>query len=221
MRAGLAAATVTMVIAAAGTFANPVLGGDGIYATLSVGGAISHEMSNDGTLLNFDTELDPGYAFAGSLGYRWDEGWRLEIEAGYAEFDVSDITVTRAGGTGASTGAQAGAGVIDVESVMANMIIELSDDANWRPYLLGGVGMVTIDLTNVQAGGVQLVDDQSTAFAYQMGFGIDYQINPGWWLGGAYRFMGTADINLEDSANNAFETELKAHYFNLRGTVDF
>jgi len=221
VRTSFGVAVITVVVAAAGTFTNPVLGGDGIYATLSAGGAISHEMSNDGPLLNFDTELDSGYAFAGSVGYRWDEGWRLEVEAGFTEFDIGDIVVTNAGGTNASTGTQAGTGVVNIESVTANMIIELSGSADWRPYLLGGAGMATVDQANVGTSGAELVNDVTTAFVYQMGVGLDYRIHPGWWLGGAYRFMGTGDINMEDAGGQSFETQLMAHYFNLRGTVDF
>ncbi len=197
------------------------LADSGFYGSLAVGGSLPHDSKNVGNTLNFNTELDPGYAASLAVGYRFGDGWRFEAEATRAQSEVSSIRVKNAGTTGAALGTSSGDGTVSSNMLMVNLIMEFNTRSKWHPYLLGGIGAAHVDMADISVGGVALTDDETTAFAFQAGLGIDYSLDSDWRLGLAYRYFSTSDLNYNDAANVAFESELATHILNVRALRDF
>lgn len=101
-----------------------------------------------------DVDTDGGYAIGASLGYvpptevPFFNMTRYELEYTFRRNDAE----------------AAGAGEVDVQTLLANMIVDFNTDTSWTPYIGGGLGMAEVDYS----GG----DD--SVFAWQLMAGLDY-----------------------------------------------
>jgi opacity protein-like surface antigen len=98
-------------------------------------------------------DLDTTLYISGSLGYDINLYVAIYIEAGWREFDFSDIDA-------------------DVTSVplLLNIRYTFAPDAQWSPYVFGGLGMSLNDINASDAD----IDD---SFAGQVGGGAEYYVN--------------------------------------------
>jgi len=115
-------------------------------------------------MAEFDADI--GYVFGGAVGYQWDNGLVLEVEAAYRrnQLDIRVIGNAFAHSTN-STGATSDftrastasynseitidgdAGHVLAVSVMANAWYEFNlSNETWKPYIGGGIGIAWLDL---------------------------------------------------------------------------
>jgi len=98
-------------------------------------------------------DLDATVYISGSLGYDLNSYFSIYAEAGWREFDFSDIDA-------------------DVTSVpvILNVKYTFAPDAQWSPYVFGGLG---ISLNDINASDA----DIDNSFAGQAGGGAEYHVN--------------------------------------------
>lgn len=132
-----------------------------------------------GTLATAD--FDTGWSAFIDMGYRWENNWRVEFEAGYRQNDVDCVAV------GAGPCAGSNWGDISQTTLMANVIhdIPLSDDTTLSIGLGLGADYVQADSPFTQ--------DDDWVFAGQALLELSHQITDRLELVLTYRFLTTDD----------------------------
>jgi outer membrane protein OmpA-like peptidoglycan-associated protein len=133
-----------------------------------------------------EVDADLGWAAIGTVGYRFGNGLRTELEGGY-RFNDGDIA-----GVSANT---------ETFSGMANLLYDWDLDLIVEPYLGAGVGAVNSEMAN----------DSEWAFAYQGIAGLSVEFNQ--WVEAFvdYRFLGTIGYEDADPLGNELDDELMNH----------
>ena len=164
----------------------------------------------------------------GSLGYRFDNGLRLEGELGYAESDFDDLTITNDGGLGAAFGVGSLNGLsleadgdVSVFRFMVNGFFDFDLDSSWTPYIGGGIGLANVSINDIAVLGVTIADDDDTVFAYQIGAGVRFDMDQSWGLSVDYRYFGTEDPSFDDVTGASFDSEFDSHIIRLGVLVKF
>lgn len=208
------------------------------YGSFSVGGVILDDSENSGafsrnfltgtgttipnnTLLpagasvGWDTEFDTGYALSASIGRRFGDNIRGEIELAFQSNDVETHRNVQAGGIpldsqdvgvlisgapqqGATVGAVVadGQGSVETTFLMANVYYDFTGFGDFTPYVGAGIGagFVSVDYS---PSGVGIVDDDDTVFAYQVIAGGTYDLNDRTAVFAQYRYRATEDVETQ------------------------
>jgi len=155
---------------------------------------------NNSAVYQDEVEFDPGINIGGTGGY--DFGYfRFEGEISYRNSEINSITDQN------GVKYRRADGNLGVAAFMANAFFDLHNASRVTPYLGGGIGFATLQLsdtygTDQTSARWRLYDEgDDTVFAYQVGAGVDIAINRRFSLDVGYRYFGTetAKIN-EDSA---------------------
>jgi outer membrane protein OmpA-like peptidoglycan-associated protein len=128
---------------------------------------------------------DIGWAGIGTIGARFGNGLRAELEGGY-RFNDGDIN-----GVSAST---------KTWDAMANLLYDLETGTFIEPYIGVGLGAVNTEMAN----------DSEWAFAYQGIAGVSFEVND--WVEPFvdYRYLGTAGLDA-DPLGNDLDDEMSNH----------
>jgi opacity protein-like surface antigen len=142
-----------------------------------------------------------GWGAGGTLGYMPATTWaplnhmRFEGEVYYHTNDSDNLHTT--GGTAASSGS------MSAVSYMFNVFYDLPTGTGFSPYIGGGLGVSTIDLS--KSSGLLNTGDSDTRFSYQGMVGISYtpQSVPDtiWTLG--YRYLGASSPSYTTTTGKA------------------
>lgn len=153
------------------------------YAGLNIGYAVPGDMSvSSSTAMKLS--LENSASIAGAVGYSVSSvpGLRGEFELGYQSFNADKISVQ--GNVHQASGSTSSV------SFMANVYYNLLEAAGFSPYITSGVGFANLSMD----GRPDPADDTSaTVFAWQVGAGLMYDINPTIAIDGRYRYFATAD----------------------------
>lgn len=155
--------------------------------------------NNSTDFLAYETDPDTGFALGGAIGVhldKWAQGLRAELEASYRRHDVGGVWVS-SDDNGTPTG-----GLIDSNqstfAIMANVWYDF--DCGWKakPYLGGGLGWARskIDGAAFNSTGSDTFIDRENGFAWQLGAGFNYEVQPGVNLGLGYRYFEGPDNEL-------------------------
>jgi OmpA-OmpF porin, OOP family len=180
----------------------------GVY--VGAGAGFNYLMGSSDTIAGRSVDVGFEWGFAGvlSVGYGFGNGLRLELEGSYRQNDVDNIkasgigTLPRASGTAATYG------------IMFNALYDFRVGPV-MPYVGAGVGMAFADWNDVgfgqrtaagNAANLSFGGDSST-FAYQAILGVALPIDsvPGLALTAEYRFLGTAQVELDGRANGVVQ----------------
>jgi opacity protein-like surface antigen len=186
------------------------------YAGLQAQSVFLRDADNRGAQLDFEDESETGYGISGVFGYEFGNGLRLEAEAGYRRNSLERVNVRNDGGLGAAlgfgslNGASLDAdGHIESLNLMANAWYDFKFD-KVRPYIGGGVGLARIAAEGSLAG-VNVLNDEDTVLAYQLGGGIGFDVMPAITLSLDYRYFATRDAALRTVTGNEFDAEYQTH----------
>ncbi len=178
--------------------------GDSWYIAGGLGASFASDSDIKQAGLVITSEFDTGalatFAFGRSFG-----GLRAEGELAYIKNDVSSLKVAGLGSVSAN-------GDVSATSLMANVYYDFNTDSKWKPFIGGGAGYSNLSVNSLSSMGVALADDSAGVFAYQIKAGIGYAFTES--LDGTlgYRFFGTADADLVDTAGMAFSVDgLQTH----------
>lgn len=150
------------------------------------------DFSDGGAGLAGDYELDNTPAFAGAMGLRLDNNWRVEGEISYrrADFDRIDLS---------SSSSNAG-GDIGSWFYLANVYYDF--DYQWRnfqPFVSAGLGLAYHDFTYEDlSGSLSNTNGDSFDLAWQVGAGLKYRYSDNVAFTGNYRYLATSEINIDD-----------------------
>ncbi|MEM6834414.1 MAG: P44/Msp2 family outer membrane protein [Pseudomonadota bacterium] len=168
----------------------------------------------DGTDVGWETEFDTGFAISGAFG-KYFGPIRGELEVAYQSNDVDTHTGVSAGGIDLSaedagvlvTGADNlgptvsqlvadGQGDVSTVFVMANAYYDFRNSSDFTPYLGAGIGIGFVDV-DYSPSATPIIQDNATAFAYQVMAGATYDVSASTGLFLGYRFRGTSDVSVE------------------------
>lgn len=130
-----------------------------------------------------DMEFDNGPIFVGSAGYKWEQGFRTELEFGYREGDVGNVVTP--------TGNVAWTGQQRTWSTMANVLFDIGTSSGVTPYIGAGLGLSWIGWKdNFKGPTTAAFDGTDSKFSWQgiAGLGYDATKNLGLFL--EYRYIG-------------------------------
>jgi len=159
------------------------------------------------TFAAFSTDADTGFVIGGAIGVhldRWCRGLRAELEASYRRHDLNGAwrtTFTTTFGDGPYGSSGAIDGNQSTFAIMANVWYDI--DAGWRlkPYVGGGVGWARtkVDgafLTFSGSTWTTAFSRHDNGFAWQLGAGFNYEVQPGVNVGVGYRYFQGPDVEL-------------------------
>lgn len=157
-----------------------------------------------GDTLNISTnaDFDVGYIVTAMIGYDNIDlapsiGFRPELEIGYLSIDSEDTQTTDdlddVGGGGTDEDAVAVTdGDITVLFGFANAFVDFEIVHGVDLFATGGVGFGQIERD------VNNTEQDDTAFGYNLGAGIDYDVTHDITIEAMYRYMGFVDAELVD-----------------------
>jgi opacity protein-like surface antigen len=189
--------------------------GTGPYMSVGVGGTWVQDADSsykDPAFADFNntTEFDLGFNVAATAGFDFGPA-RLEGEIAYRQNDIDKIEFA---GFLVPPPATFGGDVSSL-SFMANGFWDIPTGSPATPYLGGGIGVANVSANDFKINGDLLVDDDDTVFAYQLGAGIAFELNPNMALDLGYRFFATADPEFTDFEGDKVESEYMTHNASL------
>ena len=192
-------------------FATPALAQEGHWYTAIKGGlngGADAEAASQDVSIGLGTEA--GAAVLWSVGYAWEK-FRVESELSWRSNDLDTATfpgALRFESTGTNT-APAEGGLTNF-AYMLNGAYEMNWTPLFRPFVLAGLGFssVTAELDRIGTQPFNF-DDDKTAFAYQVGAGVEYPLSDSFAMEVSYRFFGTSAVKFSDvDVNNTHHTGL-------------
>jgi outer membrane protein OmpA-like peptidoglycan-associated protein len=172
----------------------------GWYIGAGAGVTFPDSADISGGAVSTDADFDTGWAGVGSLGYAYGNGLRTEIEVGYRQNDIGDLSGV-AGGTGDS----------DALNAMINGLYDFHNSSDFTPYVGAGIGWLNLNLDGVTPVGGATLDDSDDVLAYQGIVGIGYSLTEQIDLFVDYRYLGTEDASMRTSAGVNVDVEYDSH----------
>ena len=153
-----------------------------------------------------DIELSDEMGFALAVGFETAGGQRVELEAAFRSSDIEGANDVRLNSIPVPPSVYRLNGDVDTWSLMVN-VRQVIDVGPVRPYVGGGLGFARHDGTAalavgplpplLPAGLAGVESGHDTVFAYQFMAGVEVDMAEDATLFGGYRYMGTADLEIE------------------------
>ncbi len=166
------------------------------------GGVLFLDDINGTGAATIDAEFDTGWIAGGTLGYELTPALSLEIEgaSGQADLDGLGVNGTRQG---------VFSGDLTYSQVAINLIYEFGPDNRITPYVGVGIGAGFADADFAYTGG--RVNDDDSAFLYQLIGGVKMDLSPRAELFAEYRFGSLDEFTLQTGAGGVTFDELQSH----------
>lgn len=152
--------------------------------------------------------FDAGFVGGLTFGYASKLGFRPELELDYRRNDIRKL-VTPLGDTtdvGGYDNAYTGFGNIWYDFKRPTGLL------SWvHPYVGGGLGVARIGIRNFSVAGVNNVRDYDTAFAYQAGAGVGFDLTPNLTASVDYRYVETDRGGFTDNTGNTINARYRAN----------
>jgi opacity protein-like surface antigen len=174
---------LAMATVAAAALSTPAMAGDGWY--LGLGGGYDQQngyrlqsVPAPGILNNKINAKDSAIGVV-SVGYKWDEGWRLENEFAFTQHDTSLN----------GTGSFAATGGSQISSDMINLLYDIPLGDTWKFTIGGGVGIGGFrGALRTNGTSFDLFRGGHSAFQWQGIAGLSVSVAPDVDLFGEYRY---------------------------------
>ena len=172
----------------------------GYYIGAGLGAALQQDSDLSGTGISGSVDTDMGWVGQLSIGRRYGNGFRSEIEAAYSDAYVDSIS----GATGAG-------GDISSLSAIINGLYDFKLEGPLTPYLGLGIGVARINYDGVTPVGGSRIDDSDTVFAYQGIAGVSYDLGDDMALTADYRYFRTLDPGFRTDGGTSVDSEFGEH----------
>jgi opacity protein-like surface antigen len=170
---------------------------DGMYVSIFGGADFQADESDRlGTVpfIDYDSDSDTGFALGGAIGAgldNWAKGLRAELEVSYRRRGLGFDFIT--------SGTHSHTGVVEANqssfAIMANAWYDI--DMGWKvtPYVGGGIGWARsqFEAHVSNSNFTQTTDDVNSGFAWQLGVGLNYQVDAGVDVGLGYRYVDSPE----------------------------
>lgn len=145
------------------------------------------------------------FSFAGALGLRIDNNWRVETELSYRAADLGTMDVKNIGAFNVG-------GDMSTYLLMANAYYDF--DLNWKkvmPFVTAGLGVAFHDVNlDDSTGNATDASDSDFGVAWQVGGGVKYRVTDDMAFSGGYRYLGTTDVGYR-----GYNMDYSTHEFRL------
>lgn len=181
---------------------------DGFYIGVGAGYNLPHEQDLDVTNADQNIEHTGGPGGLATFGFKYEEGWRAELEAGYRSSAVDSIS-------GAS-----GNGDVDAWTLIVNGLYDFEADG-FTPYVGVGAGLAYVNFDGVSpigtaGGGTTSLNEKSEpALALQALAGVAVDLTDSLALTGQYNFLAIPEVH----ATTANGTDARSEFYNHMFTV--
>ena len=152
-----------------------------------------------------DTDVDNMPNNAGTAKVTYDSGWlgilavgyefagplRTDFEYLWQKNDIDTLSYNNSFGNFQE-------GDLKTQAFMLNGYYDIATGSPWTPYFGAGIGWAKLDLNSP---GLPFSDNDDV-FAYQLMGGVAYAINDQLSVDVQYRFMGTADADIQGADYN-------------------
>ncbi len=171
---------------------------------------VTTEYFNNTSTDNDQVEFDPGINIGGTGGF--DFGYfRVEGEISHKYSEIESITDQNANFRFRNSD-----GNLGVTAFMANAFFDLHNETRVTPYLGGGIGFASLQLSDTRAndssGRLLLYEeDDDAVFAYQVGAGVEIAINRRFSLDLGYRYFGTETATFDNDFDRSSSMKFESH----------
>jgi opacity protein-like surface antigen len=146
-----------------------------------------------GTPGSHTADFDAGFAIAGAVGYRFNRHLRAEVEAGYRQAEIGELTIP-------GLGRLDGDWDIGVVTTLVNVIYDIDyRDAPVVPYVGGGFGY-GLAMLDSDAEAALRMDASSAELAWNLLAGVRFRVTGNALLSVGYRYLETTDPDFDGSA---------------------
>jgi opacity protein-like surface antigen len=158
------------------------------YISAQVGGTYLTDSQISDYYGGASLDYVPGFTagLAGGVKYGM---FRVEGEFGYQTNEIDSINSYDTEEDGPYAGE--GKGDVSAWSFLANFYADFATGTPVTPFVTAGMGMAIVQLNDFFGG-----DYNDKVFAYQVGAGLSYAINPKMNIDLKYRYLATADPSL-------------------------
>lgn len=175
---------------------------EGFYIGVGAAANYAHDDEFDNGVTNPDTEYDWGWGGVGSLGYKYENGLRSELEFGYRGNDIDSV------------GNAAAQGDVQTMSAMLNVLYDFDiTETELDTYVGVGGGIAKVDYDNIRSGGTSLVNDSDTVPAVQGIVGASYPVAESTDVFLNYQYFHAIDPDLRDTSGSRVDTDYDACTF--------
>jgi outer membrane protein OmpA-like peptidoglycan-associated protein len=190
---------------------------DGWY--VGAEGGINFEKNNDFTSPangqnGLHATYKDGYVFGLNTGYSFASGFRPELALDYRRNSLDSLSLSLAGLGSASASQFSGAE--NAYTAMGNLWYDVKSSQGLfsfvHPYLGGGVGAARVGARGFGVSGApDLINEYQTAFAWQAGAGLLFDLDQNIAFSVDYRYLRTNHLNFDAAVGNA-STPLESRY---------
>jgi outer membrane protein OmpA-like peptidoglycan-associated protein len=142
-------------------------------------------------------DLNTGWGALGSVGYKYGNGLRSELEFGYRDAQVNTVSSSAVDG-----------GSERIYSLMANTLYDFSTGAGLNPYLGAGAGVAKVSFDNVRTIGASVLDNADTGFAVQGLAGVSVPVADALSFFAQYQYQHIFDVNANTNAGVEAKSDL-------------
>lgn len=184
-------------------FAAPAQATDGWYLGLGMGGNLMHDQDFEqsvGGNTTADSEHDLGYAGDLTLGYGFTNGFRLELDAGYAMNQFDD-------------GAQlVGTGESELFTYTANLLYDFRNGSDFTPYVGVGAGGAVLMIDDVVAPGTSgRISENNFGWVGKGIAGLTYDYSNYIDLFAQYQYVRSlSDFEFDTSTRDEYDVDYEA-----------
>ena len=144
----------------------------------------------------YNIDMDSGFIIGSAIGTELWDNVRGEIEFAFRSSDSGTINFSH---PGLALNPFSSTGDVTSVTILANLWYDfesISDSRSIRPYIGGGIGIGFIDanIRYVIFPGFGFIDND-TAFAFQVGTGINWELSDRTSLGVGYRLKGLSGVD--------------------------
>ncbi len=162
------------------------------YLGLGAGINFMPDADIDGMGIGTEADYDTGLAGAITLGFKRADGFRSEFEIAGRTNDVDQLQ-----GMGSADGD------VDALTFMGNILYDFQRFGKFKPYVGFGVGLARVRFDGVRPIGGGLINDHDMALAFQGIAGMSFELTDRFEVFGDYRYMGTADLDVQEATSGA------------------
>ncbi|MDE2384598.1 MAG: porin family protein [Alphaproteobacteria bacterium] len=168
---------------------------------------------------HYTVSSNMGYIVGATVGAKWDDRFRTEIELSHAVWGAKDFHYQ---GDGSSNGTASGN--INATYLLANLWLDMPTGGMVTPYVGGGagIGWANADVTFIGTGGEGFVNG-SGGFAFQVGGGIKIAASENIDIDIGYRLKDLTNVVFTDRdfPVNFGPVSLVSHNFQVGMTYKF
>ncbi len=171
---------------------------EGFYVGLGGGANHVHNDKVNNGAGNNSVEFDWGWAGLGTVGYKYDNGLRSELELGYRKNNADTFGPFSADGNVATS------------TAMLNVLYDFDVSDMVDTYVGVGGGVANVDHNRFRAAGTNLVNDSDTAPAVQGIVGASVAVTEDADAFLNYQYLHAIDTNFKDTAGAKVDLDYDA-----------